>query len=244
MNVTLATGAGAVLFAATFLFGGHVHPLRAVVRDRRSIVSFCAGMAAAYVFVHLMPELNSARGAFAESVSVPLRYEGMAIYYLALVGFLIFYGLEVLQGYLKETVEEEGKAGLAFKLHVGGFAAYVWVMAYLLVRNLDEARFSIALYVVAIGSHFLALDHSLREEHGKAYERIGRPLLAGMCLLGWGVGLLLPLPKYALALLVALISGAIIMNSTIMEMPSEKDGRFMPFMVGGLVYGLMLLPLG
>jgi hypothetical protein len=47
-----------------------------------------------------------------------------------------------------------------------------------------------------------------------------------------------------LALLMAFIAGAIIMNSVIMELPSEKDGRFVPFMAGGLIYGLILLPLG
>jgi hypothetical protein len=44
-------------------------------------------------------------------------------------------------------------------------------------------------------------------------------------------------------MLVAFISGAIIMNNAIMELPSEKDGRFLPFMLGGLVYGLILVPL-
>ena len=34
------------------------------------------------------------------------------------------------------------------------------------------------------------------------------------------------------------------MNNAIMELPSEKDGRFLPFMVGGLAYGLILVPLG
>jgi hypothetical protein len=52
------------------------------------------------------------------------------------------------------------------------------------------------------------------------------------------------MPHYVLALLVAFISGAIIMNSTIMELPSEKDGRFLAFMSGGVAYGLVLLPLG
>jgi len=28
-----------------------------------------------------------------------------------------------------------------------------------------------------------------------------------------------------------------------MELPSHKDGRFLPFLAGGLVYGLILLPL-
>lgn len=239
----LQTGAVALLFAATFLVGGRVHPLRSLVRDRRSIISFGAGMSAAYVFVHLMPELHGVRRAFAESVSMPLRYEGMAIYFLALVGFLVFYGLDHLRRRLGETGEAES-AGPAFKLHVGGFAAYVWLMAYLLVRNLEETTASTGLYALAIAVHFLGVDHALREEHGAAYERIGRFVLAGMSVLGWGAGLLVALPHYVLALLVAFISGAIIMNSTIMELPSEKDGRFLPFMAGGVIYGLILLPLG
>lgn len=238
----LMTGTAALLFSATFLVGGRVHPFRTLIRDRRSIISFGAGVSAAYVFVHVMPELHGARGALVESVSAPLRFEGMAIYFLALVGFLVFYGLDHLRARLREPAAA-GHVGPAFKLHVGGFAAYVWLAAYLLVHNLEETSTSIALYAFALAVHFLGVDHALREEHGAAYERSGRFVLAAMSLLGWGVGLLFALPNYVLALLVAFISGAIIMNSTIMELPSEKDGRFLPFMAGGIVYGLVLLPL-
>ncbi len=240
----LETGAAALVFAVIFLLGGHVHPLRAVVRDDRSLVSFAAGGSAAYVFVYAIPELHDARRIFATSVSISLRFEGMAIYLVALVGFLVFYGLDHLRARLRLGTAAVGQDEMAFRLHIGGFAVYVWLMAYLLVNSLDETPGSTALYAVAIAGHFLALDHSLRNEHGAAYERTGRFILAGMTVLGWGVGLLFALPHYGLALLVAFISGAIIMNSAIMELPSEKDGRFLAFMAGGVVYGLILLPLG
>jgi hypothetical protein len=242
-NVTMETGAAALLFAATFLAGDRVHPLRGLIHDRRSIISFGAGMSAAYVFVHVMPELHGVRQVFSESVSMPLHYEGMGIYFLALVGFLVFYGLDHLRERCRE-IDGEGQVGTAFKLHVGGFAAYVGLMAYLLVHNLEETSVSTVLYAVAIAFHFLAVDHSLRAEHGAAYERIGRFVLAGMAVLGWGLGLLIAMPNSVLALMTAFISGAVIMNSAIMELPSEKDGRFLPFMIGGIVYGVILLPLG
>ena len=242
MQQILATGAAALLFAVTFLVGGRVHPFRALIRDRRSIISFGAGMSVAYVFVHLMPELHGVRRAFAASVSVPLRYEGMAVYFLALVGFLMFYGLDHLRKRLGETPATQD-GGTAFKLHIGGFAAYVWLMGYLLVRNLEETSMSTALYTAAITFHFLAVDHALRDEHGADYERVGRFILAAMSVAGWAVGTLVELPHVVLALLMAFISGAIIMNSTIMELPSENDGRFLPFMTGGIVYGLILVPL-
>jgi hypothetical protein len=240
----LETGAGALLFAAVFVAGGRVHPLRDLVRDRRTLVSFGAGMSVAYVFVRAIPELQGVRGSFVASVSVPLRYEGMAIYFLALVGFLVFYGLDHLRTRLRHDPAAGEQDALAFRLHAGGFAAYIWLMAYLLVNGLDDTPGSTALYTVAIAVHFLAVDHALRDEHGEAHERGGRFLLAGMCVFGWGVGLLFALPRYVLALLVAFISGSIIMNSTIMELPSEKDGRFLAFMSGGVAYGLFLLPLG
>jgi hypothetical protein len=243
---TLETAVAALLFAGIFLVGGRIHPLRPLFRDRRSAISFAAGMSAAYVFVHVMPELHGARQAFAESVSVALRYEGMGIYFLALVGFLVFYGLDHLRKHLrgKASEEETGEAGAAFKIHVGGFATYVGLVAYLLVHNLEGTPVSLALFVVAMTCHFLGVDHSLRDEHGAAYERIGRFLLAGAAVVGWGMGMAIALPPYVLALLVSFVSGAVIMNSAIMELPSDKEGRFVPFMIGGLLYGLVLLPLG
>jgi hypothetical protein len=90
----------------------------------------------------------------------------------------------------------------------------------------------------------LTVDHSLRNEHGAAYDRYGRFVLAVMSVLGWVSGLLFALPGFLVAILVAFISGAIIINSSLMELPSEKDGRFIPFAIGGVVYGLILLPLG
>lgn len=61
---------------------------------------------------------------------------------------------------------------------------------------------------------------------------------------GWGVGLLVALRPYVLALLLAFASGAVIVNSAIMKLPTKTDGRFWPFMIGGPAYGLLLVPLG
>jgi hypothetical protein len=239
----LETGLAALLFAAIFLAGGRLHPASALTRDRRQAVSFGAGMAAAYVFVHVVPELHVARRSFTDGVAVETPYEGMAVFFLALVGFLAFYGLEHMLARLREA-RADGSGGAAYRIHVGGFAAYVALIGYLLVRNLEEGPASTGLYAVGIGFHLLAVDHALRREHGAAYERGGRFLLAGMALAGWGLGVLVDLPRSWVALLVAFLSGAVIMNSSLGELPAEKDGRFLPFLAGGLLYGLILLPLG
>jgi hypothetical protein len=242
-NVILEGGAAAALFALMFLVGGRIHPVKSLVHDRRTVISFGAGMTAAYVFVHLLPELHDAREKFADTTTLELRYEGASIYFLALLGFLAFYGLDHLRAKLSESPEEERET-TAFKVHIGGFAAYVALMSYLLVHSLEGEGVTTVLYVIAIAVHFLGIDHALREEHGALYQRVGRYILAAACILGWAIGLLVASPLFVLALLVAFISGSIIMNSLITELPSDKDGRFVPFLVGGLLYGLILLPLG
>ncbi len=199
-------------------------------------------MAAAYVFVHVMPELHDAREVFAESVLEPARYAGAGIYFVALIGFLSFYGLDHWRRHLDGRAgREDGER--AFRLHISGFAAYVGLLAYLLVNNIEETEVTIGIYAVAIALHLLGVDHELRREHGMAYERVGRFVLAGIALAGWAVALIVTLPPFVLALLVAFVSGAIVMNSAVMELPSNKDGRFLPFLFGGLVYGAILLPL-
>jgi hypothetical protein len=236
------TGAAALVLALIFLVGRHFHPLRWFTRDRRSLVSFAGGMSAAYVFVRLMPEMHAARTVFAESVALPLPHEGKAIYFLALIGFLGFYGLDRLHAHLAHgPASHPPERG--FAIHLGGFAAYVALMSYLLVHSLEGTATEVWPYAAAIGAHFLALEHALHEEHADAWLRVGRWVLAAMCLLGWGLGWLFALPHHVLALLIAFVSGAVIMTSVVMELPSEKDGRFLPFLAGGVLYGLVLLPL-
>jgi hypothetical protein len=239
-----SSAATALLFAAMFLWGDRLRVLRALVHDEGTVVSFGAGTSAAYVFVHVMPELHEVRNAFAVAVGVPLRFGGMIIYFVALVGFLVFYSLDHLRLRVPKNGTDSEPVGVAFALHIGGFAAYVGLMAYLLVRNLEETQMSLVLYAVAMALHFAGIDHALRDEHGAQYSLIGARALAASAIAGWGIGLMYPLPQYAIALMVAFISGAIIVNSMMMELTSAKAGRFLPFVVGGLLYALILLPLG
>lgn len=242
-----ATLVPALLFSLTLLWGGHIRLARLFgPGGHRSLVSLGAGMAAAYVFVHLMPELHGARHAFAESTSAALRHEGMAIYFVSLVGFLSFYGLDHL-GPRRRRASARGAdvtGPLGYRLHVGGYAVYAGLIGYLLVHRLEESASSIWLYTAAMAMHFLGIDHSLRELHEHAYQRSGRLVLAAAVLAGWGAGQAVALPTAATALLLAAVSGAVIMNSLVNELPSEAEGRLAPFLAGGLLYGAAMLPLG
>lgn len=243
--LAVPTGFAVLVFATLFLFGDRIHPLRAFGADRRSLVSFASGMSAAYVFVRMMPELHEAREIIVESAaeSVALPYEGISIYFVALIGFLCFYGLGVLRSPAPGGHGEQAREKDSGSIHIAGMATYAGLMSYLLVRGSDGLIATTVLYTIAFGAHFLALHHSLLDEYGESFQRTGRWVMAASCVVGWFIGLVLPLPGYVLALLVAFISGGVIMNSTVMELAEGKDGRFLPFAVGSLVYAFLLLGL-
>jgi len=237
----IATLAAAVLFMAIFLFGGKLHKPAWIRNHHRKALSFGAGVSVAYVFIHLLPELAAAREIFTEITEhLSLPFPEYRVYLSALIGFIIFYGIDHMVAWSRKT---KGKSGI-FWLHIGGFAVYVWLVSYLMVRSIEEEVVPIALYAVAMGFHFLLLEHSLRQEHASLFDRAGKYVLAIAPLTGWIIGILTELSKPMVITLLGFISGAIIMNTLIMELPREKEGKFWPFLVGGILYAAILLPLG
>jgi len=248
-NLVAITAPAALLFIGIFLFGERIHVLHLITDNHRSIESFTTGMSIAYVFMHMMPELHEARETIAESESIATPFDGMLIYYLALIGFLAFLGIERLRSRLSEFedahVETSGevKFSKAFLIHMAGLVIYVGLMSYLSVRTTDSSITAIALFAFAFGGHFLVIAHGLIEEHGEVYRRNGRWILALGVLLGWLTGVLTILPENGLAMLTAFIAGAVIMTNTMMEVPANKDGRYTWFAAGTLTYGLLMLAL-
>jgi hypothetical protein len=233
----------ALLFAVIFIFGWRLHR----VRTPRAVLSLGAGATAAYVFVRMLPELGEAQAAFvAETAGRALPAPEVRVYTAALLGFILFYGLENLVASLRDRSEPErsGRAWASpvFLLHTGGFAVYAWLVAYLMVRGITDTPLPIALYAIAMGLHFIGVDHSMLREHGAAYMRVGRFVLAAASLAGWSVAMMTEISRTAIITSLGLISGGVVMNSMVMELPTEKDGRFWPFMAGAATYtGLLLL---
>jgi hypothetical protein len=248
-NLVAITAPAAFLFIGIFLYGERVHVLRLITDNHRNIESVTTGMSIAYVFMHMMPELHEASETIAKSESISTPFDGMLIYYFALIGFLAFLGIERLRSRLSETEDAhidssgEVKFSNAFLIHMAGLVIYVGLMSYLLVRTTDSSITNIALFAFAFGGHFLVIAHDLIEEHGEVYRRYGRWALAIGVLLGWLTGVLTILPENGLAMLTAFIAGAVIMTNTMMEVPANKDGRYTWFAAGSLIYGLLMLSL-
>lgn len=233
-----------ILLAATFILGGHLEI--GMKTRRRRWLSVSSGIAVAYAFIQLLPEMGEAQRAFSEVASGGrLLFPEQRVYTSALAGFIFMYGLENLvsrtrQRRRKEQVTE-GKEDLVYWLHIGGFAAYGGLVSYLMVDQGRRGLTFLALYFVAMFLHFLGVDHSLRREHGALYDRSGKWILAGVVLAGWIVGSSTSIPVTYLATLQGLVGGGVVVSSAIMELPKENEGRFWPFVAGAVGYALIIL---
>jgi zinc transporter ZupT len=236
-----------ILLAGTFILGGRLKI--GVKTHRRRWLSVAAGISTAYVFVQLFPEMFKAQEVFTKATAGGrLPFAEQRVYTSALAGFILLYGLEHLVAAPRQRRREErvteGKGDLVYYLHIGGFAIYGGLVSYLMVDEGKRGLLFLILYFVAMFLHFLGADHSLRREHGRLYDRSGKWVLAGAVLTGWVAGSLSSIPETVLATLQGFVGGGVVINSMIMELPKENDGRFWPFCGGALGYALIILLIG
>jgi hypothetical protein len=213
------------------------------VWTRRRWVSVAAGVSVAYVFVDVLPELGEHQRALREAAGEGLRFAEQRVYVLALAAFVVLYGLEHMVLASRERRRDTTEAGAGdavYWLHLGGFAAYSALIGYLLVERAHRGPVALAVYGLAMALHFLIVDHALREEHGRAYDRTGRWVLAASVLMGWAVGTTTALSEVVFARLFAVLAGGVVITSLKAELPGEREGRFWPFCVGAAAYAVLL----
>jgi hypothetical protein len=244
MEISLGSlGVGAILALVYVLgawLGGHGAE---GVWTRRRWVSVAAGVSVAYVFVDVLPELGAQHRTFREAAGQGLLFAEQRIYVLALLSFVVLYGLEHIVLASREQRRETAAAGVAgpvYWLHLGGFAAYSALIGYLLVERAERGTLALAVYGLAMALHFLIVDHSLREEHGRIYDRGGHWVLAASVLAGWVAGATTPLSEVVFARLFAVLAGGVVITSLKAELPGEREGRFWPFCLGAVAYAVLL----
>jgi hypothetical protein len=211
---------------------------------KRRWISVAAGVSVAYVFVDVIPELAVRHASFVKASGEGLLFAEQRIYLGALAGFVVFYGLEhiVLASRTRGRLHAGDGAGDAvYWLELAGFAAYSWLIGYLLVERATAGAIALALYAVAMALHFYVVGHSLREEHGRAYDRAGRWVLTASVLAGWFVGAITHMPETFLSRLFALLVGGVVITSVRAELPREGEGQFWPFCLGAAGYALLLM---
>lgn len=221
--------------------------------------SFAGGLAVAYVFLHLLPEIAEGNEAIGEALSdvvtaTPLF--DLAIFLVALTGFTVFYGLERMAVSRKEEVGAghgpglgEGQAARsgrvssagAYWLHLGSFVVYNALITYTMALRLRTGVLFALLFTVAMGLHFVLTDRGLEEHYPLRFTRHGRLILAGALLAGWVLSALFaPTSTLAVAILTALLGGSVLLNVFKEELPSERNSSFAWFTIGLVIYAALL----
>jgi hypothetical protein len=228
--VTLVTLTAAV--AAVHVFTPGLRALESL--PHRAVVSAAGGVSVAYVFVHLLPEVTAAHEALGPDAPHALPFEA-PVYLVVLAGFVGFYGVEHFARGSTNHAERD-----LFWAHVGSFGAYNALLGYLLVDRFGKGFETAALFAVAVGLHLLVTDHGLHQHHAERYHRYGRWVLAAAVALGSGFGLLVHLSHVTIGLVVAFLTGAIVLNVVKEEIPGDSEARFGPFLAGAVGYTAVL----
>lgn len=238
------TGGIAIAFALVHLYGYRLKFLD--ITPRSSWLSLSSGISVAYVFIHVLPELNNAQEDFQAHTAI-LNFFEHHVYLAAMVGMVTFYGLERLAKESREKNIAEGDGDVTelgvFSLHMLSFTIYNLLIGYLLLHREDSSIVGLVLYATAIGTHLLINDHGLRNNHKGAYKKVGRWILAAAIMTGWAIGTRLDISEAALAVVFSLLAGSIILNVLKEELPEERQSRFWIFALGASSYAAILLSL-
>jgi zinc transporter ZupT len=225
----------ALSLAAVHLIGTK---LKKRTEEKKSILlSAAGGIAVAYVFVQLLPEL--AEGQQQLDQSNMLNYINHHIYLITLLGLIIFYGIERKVKITKEKRSKKHREyNMVFWLHIITFALYNILIGYLLHNQYEKG--TLIFFSIAMLFHFFITDYSISTHHEEIYNHKGRWVLALAVIAGWTLGILTEVDKFTLSIMLAILAGGIILNVLKEELPEEKESNYVAFLSSALIYSLIV----
>lgn len=202
--------------------------------------SFAGGVSLGYVFLEIFPELSHAQEELQHNEILLVQYLENHVYILALMGLIVFYGLDLLALRAKSQSQSPSKSAI-FWIHISAFATLNVIFGYLLQDLSEHSLIACILFFIAVALHFFIIDENLREHHQSLYDKQGRWVLVGAIILGALVGQVANLNEAAIALVWSFLAGSIILNVLKRELPDEKETCFGSFISGTALFAILLL---
>lgn len=211
-----------VLAFANFI--GILLPVKNYV-PRKWWLSFSGGVAVAYVFIHLIPELHKITDVAGNSLT----------FSLTLFGTVTYFGAAKFVKESKRTPDSR----LAFITQMTTLVPYFFTVGYFLER-LDTLT-ALASYTVAVGIHLVGFGYDQKEDHKERYTYSVVGTLASVLIAGTIASYFYKLDELTLNLLLAFVVGGILLNSIKEEIPTINQSRFWAFAAGAISTGILLL---
>jgi hypothetical protein len=235
-----------VAFAATLflVFFHYVSPrLANRMPDKgTAFVSFSGGVAVAYVFLHMLPNLveyNKPIGKFLLNNQWLTPFTELLIYIVALCGFLVYYGLDVLAArYQCRRVSYQP----VYQLHLMMFCLYNFLITYTMALRALTSITATLLFTFAMALHFVLTDRKFCRNYAEAFDHKGRFILMCALLLGWLCSVIFdPVNVLVAALMVAFLAGSVLLNVFREELPTTGLLRYCWFVFGTVLIAIILL---
>ncbi len=232
----------ALAFCAVHIFVGRLRFLDTEPRSRW--LSFAGGVAVAYVFLHILPELGAHSATFQRALGLARGAAEASVYTLSLAGLALFYGIERAvvgsRGGQKRGGGRRPGSGI-FWTHIAASCLLIFIISYLLNHREDPTLGGLVLFFIALLLHFVTADFASRADHPEIYDGAGRWALVAATLAGWLTGLFVELPQIVIGCLFAFVGGAMILLILKEELPAERESRFLPFLIGVALYASLVV---
>jgi hypothetical protein len=243
MNIPFSLWLALGFLALVHLIAGKLRFLDVIPRSRW--LSAGGGISVAYAFVRLLPELQEHQQVLEERTGAGLAFLEHHAYLVAAAGLAAFYGLERAakqsRSAQRAATAEDVTSPAVFWLSISVFAVYNMIIGYVLLQRDSSSMKELALFTLAMALHFLVNDYGLHQHHKRYYRHWGRWIIAAAVIAGGIAGSLIVISPMLLSLLVAFLTGGIILNVLKEELPEERESRFLPFALGVGGYALLLL---
>lgn len=221
------TYVGVLVFSVIHIWPHYFHGI--LYKSKRIATSFSGGMATAYVFIHLLGELQEG-------------YEllGMSIHVITLIGFLTFYGLQRL--IWRATLDSVSKQGYIFYIELVFYCVYNYLLIYAIPEQFEDNIPLTFLYIISIGFHLLHNDYSLSAKYPRQFRKWGRHALVFSLFMGLFTDIFAEKSSKLLSdALLSFLAGSIIFNVFYEELPAPENASFRWFAAGIGVYGILLI---
>ncbi|MCH8309792.1 MAG: hypothetical protein IIB17_04760 [Chloroflexi bacterium] len=222
----------ALFFGVIHVFGPRFRAFMKATGKDVILGSLGGGIAIAYIFLQLLPELEAAEQ----------RLLGDSIHLIVLVGFVVFWGLEVkLQaGQNIVHVRQWSMTASTFVFHVALGGMYNWLLIYAMPTQLHAGGPQALIGAIPLGLHLVYKDFLMGEHQPKEFDKWGRYILAAAPLIGWTAVLLATPSEVFSDLLIAVLTGYIIHTVFRSELPAFEESSFRWFLSGVVIYTFLL----
>lgn len=214
----------AIIIGATHVVSPRVFGLR---RHPERQVAFGKGLSVAYVFLHLIPSLDAGH-----------EVVGRRIYFVALLGFVIFYGLDTFFQPPKHT-------------HPTKYHAYLWIffvydglLVFTLGLELPSTPILTLAFALSLALDVLNTDLELQEGYGARFVKSGRWILLVGVAGGYALSLVRHPHPLVVDILTAALAGVMMFHTSNGVFPVSKNNKFAAFLAGVLVFWLLHVALG